>query len=117
MVTIDGLALPAPTALTVSYDSVGRSAVTADGSLVADRLAVKRRAKLVWRGLERADTARTLTALTQGTFLAVTLPDPRLGDVASLTMTLSRLDTEVLTVDGDARPGVCQQVTAVLTER
>ena len=33
MVTIDGLALPAPTALTVRYDSVGRSAVTADGSL------------------------------------------------------------------------------------
>ena len=60
MLTIDGLLLPVPASLRVSYESVGRRETTADGSLTADRLALKRQAQAVWRGLDRAEAAQTL---------------------------------------------------------
>ena len=117
MLTVDGLALPAPTALVIGYESIGRTELTADGSTAADRLALKRRAQIDWRGLDRNAAAQVLAALTQGVFLAVTLPDPRAGDVVSLTMRLVSLEAELLRVDGDARPETCKTVRAVLRER
>ena len=117
MLTIDGLALPAPAAMTLSYENVGRSEVTADGSLAADRLAVKRRVRLVWRGLERTAAAQVLGALTQGVFLAVGLPDPRAGAMAGLTMTVVSLEAELMNVDAQDRPAACRELTAVLRER
>ena len=63
MLTIDGLAQPAPAELLVGYESVGRRETTADGSLAADRLALKRQAHVVWRGLGREEAARVLSAL------------------------------------------------------
>ena len=96
MLTIDGLTMPAPVSMILSYESVGRSEITADGALAADRLAIKRRAKIVWRGLERVAAAQVLGALTQGVFLAVALPDPRAGEMVSLTMTVISLDAELM---------------------
>ena len=117
MLTIDGLLLPAPASLRVSYESVGRRETTADGSLAADRLALKRQAQAVWRGLDRAEAAQTLQALTQGVFLTVTLPDPRTGEADTLQMTVLSLDAELLSVDGEGRPSACRDVTAVLRGR
>ena len=117
MLTIDGLALPAPSAMTMSYENVGRSETTADGALAADRLAIKRRVKIVWRGLERAAAVQVLSALTQGVFLAVGLPDPQAGGMVSLTMAVIGLDAELMSVDAQNQPAVCRDVTAVLRER
>ena len=117
MLTIDGLALATPSALEVGYESVGRSEVTADGSLAADRLALKRSVKVVWQGLKAAEASRILTALTGGVFLAVTLPDPLTGVSAELVMAVQSLNAGLLTAGGDGRPGVCREITAVLRER
>ena len=117
MLTIDGLTPAAPSELHIGYESIGRAEITADGSTVADRLALKRTALLVWRGLGRDDAAQLLTVLTQGVFLAVTLPDPRTGDAASLTMRLTRLETELQRVDPGGRPETCRTITAALRER
>ncbi len=117
MLTIDGLTLAAPSALQISYESVGRVEITADGSLASDRLALKRRAKIQWQGLKAAEAAQVLTALTQGVFLAVTLPDPRTGETAELTMALTSLEAGLLTAGENGRPGLCRDVTAVLRER
>ncbi len=117
MLTIDGLALPAPVSMILSYENVGRSEITADGALAADRLAVKRRVKIVWRGLSRAEAAQGLAALTQGVFLTVTLPDPRAGAAVSLVMAVVSLDAKLMSVDAQDRPAACRDVTAVLRER
>ena len=117
MVTVDGLTLAAPTALRLGYESVGRTELTADGNTATDRLALKRRAELEWRGLDRAPAQQLLSALTQGVFLSVTLPDPRAGEAVSLTMRLISLDADVMDVDAAGQPGVCRAVTAVLRER
>ena len=117
MLTIDGQNMPAPAALRLSYESVGRVEVTADGSTAADRLALKRRAVITWAGLARVDCARLLTALTDSVFLTVGLPDPRAGGQVSLAMRLAGLDADLLSVDGDGLPEVCRQITADLRER
>lgn len=117
MLTVDGLALPAPTALRMGYESVGAATLTADGTTAADRLAVKRRAEIVWQGLDRADSAAVLAALTEGVFLTVTLPDPRAGAAVSLTMRVTDLEAELLTADGAGRPDLCRQIRASLRER
>ena len=117
MLTIDGLAQPAPAELRVGYESIGRRETTADGSLAADRLALKRQAHVVWRGLKREEAAQVLSALTQGVFLAVTLPDPLTGEPAGLTMTVLSLEAGLMAVDAEGRPAACRVVTAVLRER
>ena len=117
MLTIDGLTMPAPVSMILSYESVGRSEITADGSLAADRLAIKRRVTIVWRGLEHTAAAQVLGALTQGVFLTVGLPDPRAGEMVSLTMTVISLDAELMSVDAQNQPAACRDVTAVLRER
>ena len=117
MLTIDGLALPSPAQLTVSYESVGRTEVTADGSLAADRIALKRRVRAGWRGLGREEAALVLTALTRGALLAVTLPDPRTGQSEALTMLVVELDADLMSVDGEGAPAGCRDITTVLRER
>lgn len=117
MLTIDGVAVAAPEELKISYESIGRTEITADGATAADRLALKRQAVIVWRGLENAEAAPLLTALTQGVFLTVTLPEPLTGNAEELVMRLTRLEAELLTVDGGGRPERCRTVTAVLRER
>ncbi len=117
MLTIDGLVLPTPAALKMSYESVGRMETTADGALAADRLAVKRRVSLTWRGLGRTEAMQILSALTDGVLLTVALPDPKAGAQASLTMILVSLDADLLTVESGGSPGCCRDITAVLRER
>ena len=117
MLTIDGLTLAAPAVLQIGYESVGRTEITADGCLAADRLALKRRVKIVWNGLKPAEAAQVLTALTQGVFLAVTLPDPVSADAVTLTMALASLEAGLLTAGANGKPGICREITAVLRER
>ena len=117
MLTVDGVVLPAPGAMRMGYESVGAVTVTADGSTAADRLAVKRRAVLMWQGLGREDSAAVLSALTEGVFLAVTLPDPRAGAAVSLTMRVTALEAELLTADSAGNPALCRRIRAELRER
>ena len=117
MLTIDGLVLPAPMALRVSYESIGRREITADGAMAADRLALKRRVNVVWRGLERTEAAQVLSALTDGVLLAVALPDPKAGTAANLTMILVSLEADLMTADSGGSPGSCREISAVLRER
>jgi len=116
LLIVDGQELPPPCGLTVEYLSIGSADLAADGSTVADRVAVKRRADVRWVGLSGEEAAQALTALTNGVFLAVELPEPLSCGRESLVMRVTALKAELMTVDG-GRPGLVRELTAVLMER
>ena len=81
MIKINGvdIATPKTYEATVS-DLDGESNRNANGELVRDRIAVKRKLNLEWGPLTQAEM-QTLLSAVSSVFFTVTFPDPQLGVV------------------------------------
>ncbi|MBQ8081678.1 MAG: hypothetical protein IJ240_07235 [Clostridia bacterium] len=91
MLYIDGLLMPAPAALTLSYEPVGRADIAADGSAVADRIAVKRRVTASWRRLTLREAQALLAAVNAAPLFDLTLFDPAEGESVTFPCRALRL--------------------------
>ena len=79
MISINGVKIATPKTYepTIS-DLDGESNRNANGELIRDRIAVKRKLNLEWGPLKQSEIAPILNA-ESGVFFTVTFPDPELG--------------------------------------
>lgn len=81
MLKINGVAIATPKTYEVTVQDLdGETNRNADGGLIRDRIAVKRKINLEWPPLTQAEISTLLTAVS-GVFFTVTFPDPQLGMV------------------------------------
>ena len=84
MLSIDGTAMPAPSALKVTLEDAGAAAErSAAGTLVRDFAGARRRLKLRWATLT-GDQLRALLRAVDARFFNVTYPDPEAGGTATI---------------------------------
>lgn len=81
MIRINGVVIATPKVYepTIS-DLDGESNRNANGELIRDRIAVKRKLNLEWGPLSQSEISTLLNAVS-GVFFTVTFPDPQLGTV------------------------------------
>lgn len=76
---LNGVSVKAPKSLKVTVQDVdGQSSRTAAGTMVRDRIAVKRKLECEWGPLSQTEISQILSAIS-GVFLPITYPDPQNG--------------------------------------
>lgn len=81
MLKINGVAIATPSKYEVTVqDFDGESNRNANGNLVRDRIAVKRKLNLEWGPLTQGEIQTLLNAVSS-VFFTVTFTDPQLGEV------------------------------------
>lgn len=79
MININGVAIASPSAFEVSItDLDGETNRNANGDLIRDRIAVKRKINLEWPPLKQSDIQTLLTSVSS-VFFTVSYPDPQQG--------------------------------------
>ena len=79
MISINGVAIATPKTFEATVtDLDGESNRNANGELIRDRIAVKRKLNLEWGPLTQAET-QTLLSAVSSVFFTVTFPDPQSG--------------------------------------
>lgn len=79
MIKINGVAIATPKIFEVTVSDLdGESGRNANGQLIRDRIAVKRKINLEWPPLTQAESSKLLNAVSD-VFFTVTFPDPELG--------------------------------------
>lgn len=79
MLKINGVAIATPKVFEVSISDLdGETNRNANGDLIRDRVAVKRKINLEWSSLTQSEISTLLNA-TSSVFFTVTYPDPQLG--------------------------------------
>ena len=85
MLKINGVAIATPKTFEVTVSDLdGESERNANGQLIRDRIAVKRKINLEWSPLTQAESSKLLNAVSD-VFFTVEFPDPQLG-IISKTM-------------------------------
>lgn len=81
MISINGVKIAAPKTYEVTVQDLdGETNRNANGDMIRDRIAVKRKLNLEWQPLSQSEISTLLTAVS-GVFFTVTFPDPQLGMV------------------------------------
>ncbi|WP_462392445.1 DUF6711 family protein [Clostridium cadaveris] len=81
MLKINGVAIATPKVYEVTVQDLdGETNRNANGDMIRDRIAVKRKLNLEWQPLSQSEISTLLTAVS-GVFFTVTFPDPQLGMV------------------------------------
>ena len=85
ILTINNLAAPAPTTLSVQLDDARFSAQTAlSGTAHVSRAAIKRRVSVYWAHMNAEDLQSLLAAVTDTPTCLLTFPDPLTGAMLQL---------------------------------
>lgn len=85
MLKINGVAIATPKTFEVTVSDLdGESERNANGQLIRDRIAVKRKINLEWSPLTQTESSKLLNAVSD-VFFTVEFPDPQLG-IISKTM-------------------------------
>lgn len=79
MLKINGVAIATPKTYEVTVQDLdGETNRNANGDMIRDRIAVKRKLNLEWQPLSQSEISTLLTAVS-GVFFTVTFPDPQDG--------------------------------------
>ncbi|MDM8312829.1 hypothetical protein QUW36_12245 [Clostridium cadaveris] len=79
MLKINGVAIATPKTYEVTVQDLdGETNRNANGDMIRDRIAVKRKINLEWAPLSQSEISTLLTAVS-GVFFTVTFPDPQDG--------------------------------------
>jgi len=114
MLTVNGAAAPAPSAMKVTVLNVSSGASrNAAGNAVIDRSAMKRRLEISWAHLAGGELAALLQAMDG--FFEVAYPDPESGGVRSMHCYCSDRSAEIMRMSG-GQP-VWTGVKMIWTER
>lgn len=84
MIKINGVAIATPKTFEVTVSDLdGESERNANGQLIRDRIAVKRKINLEWPPLTQNESSKLLNAVSD-VFFTVTFPDPELGIITKI---------------------------------
>ena len=79
MIKINGVAIATPKVFEATVSDIdGETNRNANGELIRDRVAVKRKINLEWGTLEQSEMSKILNAVSN-VFFTVEFPDPQLG--------------------------------------
>ena len=79
MLKINGVSIATPKVYEVTVQDLdGETNRNANGDMIRDRIAVKRKLNLEWQPLSQSEISTLLTAVS-GVFFTVTFPDPQDG--------------------------------------
>lgn len=79
MIRINGVAIATPKVFEATVSDIdGETNRNANGELIRDRVAVKRKINLEWGTLEQSEMSKILNAVSN-VFFTVEFPDPQLG--------------------------------------
>ncbi|SHK39842.1 hypothetical protein SAMN02745163_03756 [Clostridium cavendishii DSM 21758] len=84
MIKINGVVLPAPTDYQVSINDISNAERNANGTMIIERIATKRKLELAWKFLSKEDLSRLLN-LVSPVFFKVEYIDPQDGGVRNGT--------------------------------
>lgn len=103
MISINGVKIAAPKTYEVTVQDLdGDTNRNANGGLIRDRIAVKRKLSLEWGLLTQKEIAPILNAVS-GVFFTVTFPDPQLGMITKTMYVGDRTSPAYTWVDGKVK--------------
>lgn len=103
MLKINGAAIAAPSAYEVTVQDLdGESNRNANGDLIRDRIAVKRKLQLEWPPLSQSEISTLLNAVSS-VFFTVTFPDPQSGMITKTMYVGDRTAPAYMYKDGQVK--------------
>ena len=85
MINVNGTPIATPSRMSVGIYDVSKNADrNAQGDILIDRVAVKRKLEMEWSALTNAEMSSLLSAVTD-VFFTVTFPDPQTGGNKTMT--------------------------------
>ena len=103
MIKIGGVVIATPKTYEVGISDLdGESNRNANGELVRDRIAVKRKLNLEWGPLTQSEI-QTLLSAVSGVFFMVTFPDPQLGMTTKTMYVGDRTAPAYSYIDGEVK--------------
>lgn len=82
VIAINGMEVPSPQTMEITWREIGKSDTNAAGQLVMDRVAIKKDLKFVWRYLSVDDMRFLIGLVNAEPFLQITCIDPATGEDA-----------------------------------
>ena len=79
MITINGVTIPTPSAFSCGIMDITEANRNANGLMIAERIATKRKLELSWAFLSQSDLSSLLGLFTSSFFVTVVYPDPVTG--------------------------------------
>jgi hypothetical protein len=76
LIIIDGVEIPAPSEYSVGIQDISKAERNANGTMIIERVATKRKIELSWKYLSKEQLAQVLTAVSN-VFFQVTFIDPQ----------------------------------------
>lgn len=78
MITVNGVVLPTPSDYSVAIQDLSKGERNANGLMIMERIATKRKIELAWKYLSQSELAAVLNAVSP-VFFTVTYIDPQAG--------------------------------------
>ncbi|OMF54675.1 hypothetical protein BK138_16075 [Paenibacillus rhizosphaerae] len=78
LISIDGVELPTPSDYVPSIQDISKAERNANGTMIIERIATKRKLELAWKYLSQDELAKVLKAVSP-VFFKVTYLDPEAG--------------------------------------
>lgn len=76
LININGVDIPTPSDYQVGIQDITKAERNANGSMIMERIATKRKIELSWKSLDRSSLSIILNAVS-GVFFTVTYMDPK----------------------------------------
>ena len=103
MLKINGVVITTPKSFEVSISDLdGESNRNANGQMVRDRIAIKRKINLEWQPLSQSEMSTLLSAVSS-VFFTVEFPDPQLGMITKTMYVGDRTAPAYQYTNGEAK--------------
>lgn len=103
MLKVKGVAIAAPKTFSASLNDIdGESNRNANGELLRDRIATKRKLEMEWGPLSQDEISTLLTAVSD-VFFEVTFPDPKEGMITKTMYVGDRTSPMYTFIDGEGK--------------
>lgn len=84
MIIVNGVAIPTPSTYQVGIQDLSKAERNANGTMIIERIATKRKLEMSWAYLSQSDLSNLLQAVS-GVFFTVRYPDPQDGTLKTGT--------------------------------
>lgn len=117
IVTLNGVEVPSPQTIEMSFRNIGKSETTAAGTTVFDLVAVKRDAKMTWRFLAPEDASIITGTVKTSPFFSLAFVDPETSENVESEYMLGDIIVKPFRYDDDGKIIGYTDVTVNFKER
>lgn len=117
IVSMNGVEIPSPQTIEMSFRNIGKAETTAAGTTVFDMVAVKRDAKMTWRYLSPEDASIITGTIKASPFFALAFVDPETNEDVEGEYMLGDIIMKPFRYDENGNVMGYTDITATLKER